>query len=80
MLSSLHSPCAPRLSSAPQRAAVAKVAPKMAPGSARRPGMGGADEERAELMHEVSMPATDFCRDQTERNPSLMLNQNQNSK
>lgn len=37
---------------APQRAAVAKVTPKMAPGSARRPGAGG-DDERGELVHEV---------------------------
>lgn len=37
---------------APQRAAVAKVTPKMAPSSARRPGAGG-DEERAELIQEV---------------------------
>lgn len=40
---------------APQRPA-AKVAPKMAPGSARRPGSSG-DEERAELIQEVSTPA-----------------------
>lgn len=38
--------------SAPQRAAVAKVAPKMTPSSARRPGAGG-DDERAELIQEV---------------------------
>uniref|UniRef100_A0A8C8I4W3 Microtubule-associated protein RP/EB family member 1 n=1 Tax=Oncorhynchus tshawytscha TaxID=74940 RepID=A0A8C8I4W3_ONCTS len=41
--------------SAPQRAAVAKVAPKMAPSSARRPGAGGGDEERAELIQEVNI-------------------------
>lgn len=38
--------------SAPQRAAVAKVAPKVTPSSARRPGTGG-DDERAELIQEV---------------------------
>lgn len=37
---------------APQRAAVAKVTPKMVPVSARRPGAGG-DEEKAELIQEV---------------------------
>ena len=38
--------------SAPPRAAVAKVTPKVAPSSARRPGAGG-DDERAELVQEV---------------------------
>ncbi|XP_071392547.1 microtubule-associated protein RP/EB family member 1b [Centroberyx affinis] len=54
-MSALNKPPKKILNQAPQRAAVAKVAPKMAPGSARRPGMGGGDEERAELMHEVDM-------------------------
>uniref|UniRef100_A0A8D3B2E1 Microtubule-associated protein RP/EB family member 1 n=1 Tax=Scophthalmus maximus TaxID=52904 RepID=A0A8D3B2E1_SCOMX len=40
---------------APQRPPVAKVAPKLAPVSARKPGMGGGDEERAELMNEVEI-------------------------
>lgn len=44
------------VSSAPQRPPVAKVAPKLANVSARKPGMGGGDEERAELMNEVSTP------------------------
>ncbi|XP_022533324.1 microtubule-associated protein RP/EB family member 1b isoform X3 [Astyanax mexicanus] len=39
---------------APQRTAVAKVTPKVAPGSARRPGASG-DDERAELIQEVNM-------------------------
>ncbi|KAM4610712.1 microtubule-associated protein RP/EB family member 1b [Polymixia lowei] len=54
-MSALNRPPKKILNQAPQRAAVAKVAPKMAPSSARRPGMGGADEERAELMHEVDL-------------------------
>ncbi|KAJ8408968.1 hypothetical protein AAFF_G00239890 [Aldrovandia affinis] len=41
---------------APQRsAAVAKPPPKMAPGLARRPGAGGGDEEKAELVQEVNI-------------------------
>lgn len=44
------------VSSAPQRPPVAKVAPKLANVSARKPVMGGGDEERAELMNEVSTP------------------------
>ncbi|KPP59217.1 EB1 protein-like [Scleropages formosus] len=44
------------LTAAPQRpAAVAKATPKMAPASARRPGMGGGDDERAELIQEVNI-------------------------
>lgn len=42
------------MNAAPQRAAVAKVTPKMVPGSARRPGAGG-DEERAELIQELNI-------------------------
>ncbi|XP_032376143.1 microtubule-associated protein RP/EB family member 1 [Etheostoma spectabile] len=41
------------LSQAPQRPPVAKVAPKLANVSARKPGMGGGDEERVELINEV---------------------------
>ncbi|KAI1892841.1 hypothetical protein AGOR_G00137680 [Albula goreensis] len=42
------------LSTAPQRpAAVAK--PKMASGMGRRPGTGGGDEERAELLQEINI-------------------------
>ncbi|XP_037335494.1 microtubule-associated protein RP/EB family member 1b isoform X1 [Pungitius pungitius] len=41
--------------SAPQRPPVAKVAPKLALVSARKPKMGGSDEERAELMNEVEI-------------------------
>ncbi|XP_048840090.1 microtubule-associated protein RP/EB family member 1-like isoform X1 [Brienomyrus brachyistius] len=41
---------------APQRsAAVPKTTPKMAPTSARRPGMGGGDDERAELIQEINI-------------------------
>ncbi|XP_029291561.1 microtubule-associated protein RP/EB family member 1 isoform X2 [Cottoperca gobio] len=40
---------------APQRPPVAKVAPKLAHVSARKQGMGGGDEERAELMNEVEL-------------------------
>ncbi|KAM9855398.1 microtubule-associated protein RP/EB family member 1b isoform 1-T1 [Aulostomus maculatus] len=43
------------VSSAPQRPPVAKVAPKVAPVSARKPGMGGSDEERAELLQEIDV-------------------------
>ncbi|KAG7264340.1 hypothetical protein CRUP_020865 [Coryphaenoides rupestris] len=53
--SALSKPPKKILNQAPQRAAVAKVAPKMAPGSTRRPGTGGGDEERAELMQEVDV-------------------------
>lgn len=42
------------ISSAPQRPPVAKVAPKLVNVSAKKPGMGGGDEERAELLNEVS--------------------------
>uniref|UniRef100_A0A8C1MVT5 Microtubule-associated protein RP/EB family member 1 n=1 Tax=Cyprinus carpio TaxID=7962 RepID=A0A8C1MVT5_CYPCA len=42
------------MNAAPQRAAVAKVTPKMVPSSARRPGPGG-DEERAELIQELNI-------------------------
>ncbi|XP_061113960.1 microtubule-associated protein RP/EB family member 1-like isoform X1 [Conger conger] len=46
----------PAAAIAPQRsAAVAKPAPKTAPGSVRRPGTGGGDEERAELAQEVNI-------------------------
>ncbi|XP_037629178.1 microtubule-associated protein RP/EB family member 1-like isoform X1 [Sebastes umbrosus] len=45
--------------SAPQRPPVAKVAPKLANVSMRKPGMGGSDEERSELtntlMNEVEI-------------------------
>ncbi|KAM3872037.1 microtubule-associated protein RP/EB family member 1-like [Diretmus argenteus] len=54
-VSALNKPPKKILNQAPQRAVVAKVAPKMAPSSARRPGGGGGDEERAELMHEVEI-------------------------
>ncbi|XP_022074808.1 microtubule-associated protein RP/EB family member 1 [Acanthochromis polyacanthus] len=43
------------LTQAAQRPPVAKVAPKLAQTSARKPGMGGGDEERAELMNEMEM-------------------------
>uniref|UniRef100_A0A3Q0RNQ1 Microtubule-associated protein RP/EB family member 1 n=1 Tax=Amphilophus citrinellus TaxID=61819 RepID=A0A3Q0RNQ1_AMPCI len=43
------------LSSAPQRPPVAKVAPKMAPVSAKKAGTGGNDEEVAELINEMEM-------------------------
>lgn len=41
------------LSQAPQRPPVAKVAPKVAPISARKAGSGGAGEERVELLNEL---------------------------
>ncbi|KAK0153244.1 Microtubule-associated protein RP/EB family member 1 [Merluccius polli] len=53
--SALSRPPKKILNQAPPRAAVAKVAPKMAPGSARRPGTGGGDEEKAELIQEVDV-------------------------
>ncbi|XP_042347301.1 microtubule-associated protein RP/EB family member 1b [Plectropomus leopardus] len=43
------------LGQAPQRPPVAKVAPKVAHVSTRKPGMGGGDEERAELMNEMEI-------------------------
>ncbi|XP_035237996.1 microtubule-associated protein RP/EB family member 1b isoform X1 [Anguilla rostrata] len=46
----------PAAAIAPQRsAAVAKPPPKMASGLARRPGTGGGDEERAELVQELNI-------------------------
>ncbi|KAM4563341.1 microtubule-associated protein RP/EB family member 1-like isoform 1-T2 [Odontesthes bonariensis] len=51
--SALNKPPKKALSQTPQRPPVAKVAPKLAPVSARRPGMGGGDEERAELQNEM---------------------------
>ncbi|XP_074538046.1 microtubule-associated protein RP/EB family member 1b [Halichoeres trimaculatus] len=53
--SALNKPPKKALNQAPQRPPVAKVAPKLANVSARKPGMGGADEERAELLNEVEM-------------------------
>lgn len=43
------------LNQAPQRPPVAKVAPKLAHVSARKPGTGGGDEERAELLNEMDI-------------------------
>ncbi|KAF7655056.1 hypothetical protein LDENG_00061170 [Lucifuga dentata] len=43
------------LSQATQRPPVAKVAPKIAPSSTKRPGVGGGDEERAELLSELEI-------------------------
>uniref|UniRef100_A0A3Q3WN50 Microtubule-associated protein RP/EB family member 1 n=1 Tax=Mola mola TaxID=94237 RepID=A0A3Q3WN50_MOLML len=40
-------------SSAPQRPPVAKVAPKVANVSTRKPGMAGGDDERVELLNEI---------------------------
>ncbi|XP_061591516.1 microtubule-associated protein RP/EB family member 1-like [Cololabis saira] len=52
-MSALNKPPKKALSQAPQRPPVAKVAPKIASPGARKQGMGGGDEERAELMNEV---------------------------
>lgn len=50
-------------SSATQRPPVAKVAPKLSNVSARKTVLGGGDEERAELMNEVSTPTVFmFCK------------------
>ncbi|XP_056128847.1 microtubule-associated protein RP/EB family member 1b [Lampris incognitus] len=54
-MSALNKPPKRFLNQAPQRAAVAKVAPKMASGGTRRSGTGAADEERAELLHELDI-------------------------
>ncbi|XP_060914282.1 microtubule-associated protein RP/EB family member 1-like isoform X1 [Labrus mixtus] len=54
-LSALNKPPKKALSQAPQRPPVAKVAPKLSNVSARKPGMGGGDEERAELINEMDM-------------------------
>ncbi|XP_059913399.1 microtubule-associated protein RP/EB family member 1b [Gadus macrocephalus] len=56
--SALSRPPKKILNPAPQRAAVAKVAPKMAPTNARRTMMGGGDEEKAELHQEVDVLKT----------------------
>ncbi|XP_054912969.1 microtubule-associated protein RP/EB family member 1-like isoform X1 [Poeciliopsis prolifica] len=40
---------------ATQKPPVAKVAPKLAPAGTRKPGMGGGDEERAELINEIEI-------------------------
>ncbi|KAJ3589388.1 hypothetical protein NHX12_010233 [Muraenolepis orangiensis] len=53
--SALSKPPKKILNQAPQRVAVAKVAPKMAAVSTRRPVLGGGDEERAELTQEVEV-------------------------
>ncbi|MEQ2224666.1 Microtubule-associated protein RP/EB member 1 [Ilyodon furcidens] len=43
------------LNQAPQKPPVAKVAPKLAPAGTRKQGMGGGDEERAELINEIEI-------------------------
>ncbi|XP_026187582.1 microtubule-associated protein RP/EB family member 1b [Mastacembelus armatus] len=53
--SALNKPPKKAISQAPQRPPVAKVAPKLAPVSARKPALGGGDEERAELQHELEI-------------------------
>ncbi|TMS16438.1 microtubule-associated protein RP/EB family member 1b isoform X2 [Larimichthys crocea] len=53
--SALNKPPKKALGQAPQRPPVAKVAPKLANVSARKPGMGGGDEERAELLNEMEI-------------------------
>ncbi|KAI3357862.1 hypothetical protein L3Q82_016252 [Scortum barcoo] len=53
--SALNKPPKKTFSQAPQRPPVAKVAPKLANVSAKKPGMGCGDEERAELLNEVEM-------------------------
>ncbi|XP_047435938.1 microtubule-associated protein RP/EB family member 1-like [Mugil cephalus] len=52
--SALNKPPKKAISQTPQRPPVAKVAPKLAPVSSRKP-MGGGDEERAELLNEVEI-------------------------
>ncbi|XP_060914281.1 microtubule-associated protein RP/EB family member 1-like isoform X2 [Labrus mixtus] len=54
-LSALNKPPKKALSQAPQRPPVAKVAPKLSDVRARKLGMGGGDEERAELINEMDM-------------------------
>uniref|UniRef100_A0A8C5D0J9 Microtubule-associated protein RP/EB family member 1 n=1 Tax=Gouania willdenowi TaxID=441366 RepID=A0A8C5D0J9_GOUWI len=56
--SALNKPPKKALNTAPQRPPVAKVAPKVSSVSARKPGMGGSDEERAELLNELEMLKT----------------------
>ncbi|KAG7521437.1 hypothetical protein JOB18_048438 [Solea senegalensis] len=51
--SALNKPPKKALNQAPQRPPVAKVAPKLAPVSAKKSGSGGVDEERAELLTEL---------------------------
>lgn len=51
-MSALNKPPKKTLNQAPQRAPVAKVAPKMTPSGARRPVVG---DDKAELMQEVDM-------------------------
>uniref|UniRef100_A0A3P9DP12 Microtubule-associated protein RP/EB family member 1 n=1 Tax=Maylandia zebra TaxID=106582 RepID=A0A3P9DP12_9CICH len=51
--SALNKPPKKALNQAPQRPPVAKVAPKVAPVSAKKAGTGGNDEEVAELINEV---------------------------
>uniref|UniRef100_A0A3Q4GKU7 Microtubule-associated protein RP/EB family member 1 n=1 Tax=Neolamprologus brichardi TaxID=32507 RepID=A0A3Q4GKU7_NEOBR len=51
--SALNKPPKKALNQAPQRPPVAKVAPKVAPVSAKKAGTGGNDEEVAELVNEV---------------------------
>ncbi|XP_008413106.1 microtubule-associated protein RP/EB family member 1 [Poecilia reticulata] len=46
------------LNQATQKPPVAKVAPKLAPAGTRKPGMGGGDEERAELINEIEILKT----------------------
>lgn len=53
--SALNKPPKKLLSQAPQKPPVAKVAPKVAPVSTRKPGSGGAEEERTELLNELEL-------------------------
>ncbi|XP_070824212.1 microtubule-associated protein RP/EB family member 1-like [Chaetodon trifascialis] len=53
--SALNKPPKKTLSQAPHRPPVAKVAPKLSNVSARKPGVGGGDEERAELLSEMEI-------------------------
>ncbi|XP_034027568.1 microtubule-associated protein RP/EB family member 1b [Thalassophryne amazonica] len=57
-MSALNKPPKKALSQGTQRPPVAKVAPKMAPSGARKAGMGGASDERAELLQEVEILKT----------------------
>ncbi|NP_001281139.1 microtubule-associated protein RP/EB family member 1 [Cynoglossus semilaevis] len=51
--SALNKPPKKVTNQAPQRPPVAKVAPKLNPSSVKKPGMGGMDEEKVELINEV---------------------------
>ncbi|XP_035014855.1 microtubule-associated protein RP/EB family member 1b isoform X2 [Hippoglossus stenolepis] len=65
--SALNKPPKKALNPAPQRPPVAKVAPKLAPVSVRKTGMGGGDEERTELMNELEILRSTYTDMEKER-------------